>query len=155
MLMRAAADRPAGAPPLIVAGGGNSRVFADAGLSPPPGVRLIGRVSDEELRSLYTNAIAFVFPSLTEGFGLPPLEAMLCDCPAIVSSAAAIPEVCGEAALYVDPQDQAAWTRAMIDIAQSADRREALIVAGRERAGQFTWDRSARLLLKYLEEVTE
>ena len=73
LLMRAAAARPPGEPPLVIAGGGNPRVFADAGLAPPPGVRLLGRVSDAELRALYAHATAFVFPSLTEGFGLPPL----------------------------------------------------------------------------------
>ena len=154
MLMRAAAARPAGQPPLVIAGGGNSRVFADAGLTPPPGVRLLGRVSDGELRALYTHATAFVFPSLTEGFGLPPLEAMLCGCPTVVSRAGAIPEVCGEASLYVNPADEAGWTRAMVQITGwDGNARQAAIEAGRRRASTFTWARAARRVVNLL--VTE
>ena len=142
---------PAGQPPLVIAGGGNSRVFADAGLEPPPGVRLLGRVSDGELRTLYTHAAAFVFPSLTEGFGLPPLEAMLCGCPTVVSCAGAIPEVCGDASLYVDPTDEAGWTRAMIDVVARGDAaRQAAVEAGRRRAAPFTWARAARQLVDHL-----
>lgn len=152
-LMRAAAARPAGQPPLVIAGGGNPRVFVDAGLRPPPGVRLLGRVSDGELRALYTHASAFVFPSLTEGFGLPPLEAMLCGCPTVVSRAGAIPEVCGDASRYVDPTDEAGWTRAMVDIETSPERRQTLIEAGRRRATGFTWARSAKTLLEILDSA--
>lgn len=151
LLMRAAVARPAGQPPLVIAGGGNSRVFADAGLAPPPGVRLLGRVSDGELRALYAHATGFVFPSLTEGFGLPPLEAMLCGCPTVVSQAGAIPEVCGEASLYVDPLDEAGWTRAMVQIAGWDDNtRQAAIEAGRRRAATFTWARAARRVVDLL-----
>lgn len=151
LLMRAAAARPAGEPPLVIAGGGNSRVFADAGLEPPPGVRLLGRVSDGDLRALYAHATAFVFPSLTEGFGLPPLEAMLCGCPTVVSRAGAIPEVCGDATIYVDPTDEAGWTRAMIEVANlSASARQSQIEAGRQRAAPFTWARAARQLVDHL-----
>ena len=153
-LMRAAAARPVGQAPLVIAGGGNSRVFVDAGLEPPPGVRLLGRVSDGELRALYTHAMAFVFPSLTEGFGLPPLEAMLCGCPTVVSSAGAIPEVCGGASRYVDPTDEAGWTRAMVDIQASLELRQALIEKGLRRAARFTWARSAKILLEVLENAT-
>lgn len=151
MLMRAAAARPAGEPPLVIAGGGNSRVFADANLRPPPGVQLLGRVTDGELRALYTHATAFVFPSLTEGFGLPPLEAMLCGCPTVVSRAGAIPEVCGEASVYVGPADEAGWTRAMVSVAAwGPDMRQAAIGAGRRRAETFTWARSARRIIDLL-----
>lgn len=152
-LMRAAAVRPAGQPPLIIAGGGNSRVFVDAGLEPPPGVRLLGRVSDGELRALYTHATALVFPSLTEGFGLPPLEAMLCGCPTVVSRAGAIPEICGDASLYVDPTDESGWTRAMVDIETSPERRQSLIDVGRRRAAGFTWARSAKVISEILENA--
>lgn len=151
LLMRAAAARPAGEPPLVIAGGGNSRVFADANLRPPPGVRLLGRVTDGELRALYTHATAFLFPSLTEGFGLPPLEAMLCGCPTVVSRAGAIPEVCGEASVYVGPADEAGWTRAMVNVAGwRQDMRQAAIGSGRRRAQSFTWARSARRIVDLL-----
>ena len=151
LLMRAAAARPAGQPPLIIAGGGNSRVFADAGLKPPPGVRLLGRISDGELRALYSHAVAFVFPSLTEGFGLPPLEAMLCGCPTVVSRAGAIPEVCGDASLYVDPTDEPGWTRAMIEVVNwSNAARQAAVEAGKHRAAPFTWSLAARQIIDHI-----
>jgi glycosyltransferase involved in cell wall biosynthesis len=69
----------------------------------PDGVASLGRVSDEHLADLYRSAAALVFPSLYEGFGLPPLEAMACGCPVAVSRAGALPEVCGDAAVYFDP----------------------------------------------------
>ncbi|MFC4440900.1 glycosyltransferase family 4 protein [Caulobacter henricii] len=151
MLMRAAAARPAGQPPLVIAGGGNSRVFADASLAPPPGVRLLGRISDGELRALYAHAAAFVFPSLTEGFGLPPLEAMLCGCPTVVSRAGAIPEVCGDASAYVDPTDEAGWIRAMVEVAAlGADARQARVQDGLQHAATFTWARAARQVVDHL-----
>lgn len=150
MLMRAAVDRPPGAPELVIAGGANARVFRDAGLVPPPGVRLLGRVSDAELKALYANAALFVFPSLTEGFGLPPLEAMACGCPVIASSAGAIPEVCGDAAWLVDPHDQRGWTEAMVALRADDERRAGMVRRGTLRAGSFTWEASAVTLLRRL-----
>lgn len=147
MLMRAAAARGPDAPPLVIAGGGNPRVFQDAGLALPDGVRLLGRVSDPQLRMLYKSARMFVFPSLTEGFGLPPLEAMTLECPVIATSAAAVPEICGDAALLVDPRDEAGWTQAMVALAGDAVRRSDLVARGRVRAARFTWRRSALELL--------
>src|ERR1700733_1860169 len=73
--------------------------------SPPAGVRLLGSIEDEELPLLYSGAAGFVYPSLYEGFGLPPLEAMACGCPVACSVAASLPEVCGDAARYFDPDD--------------------------------------------------
>lgn len=150
LLMRAAAARPEGQPPLVIAGGGNSRVFAAAGLAPPPGVRLLGRVTDNELRALYEHATALVFPSLTEGFGLPPLEAMLCGCPTLVATAGAIPEVCGNASIYIDPRDEAGWTRAMLEIANNSAQRNTARIAGSIQAAPFTWERAARQVIEHL-----
>jgi len=149
MLMRAAGNRPPGAPELVIAGGMDARVFQDAGLIAPPGVRLIGRVTDAELKTLYTHARLFAFPSLTEGFGLPPLEAMRSNCPVIATSAGAVPEVCGDAAWLVDPLDQDGWTAAL---AADTDRRADLIARGRVRAADFSWQRAARTLLDLLRD---
>ena len=146
MLMRAAAARPSGSPPLVIAGGGIPRVFQDAGLAPPEGVILLGRVDDAELRALFANARLFVFPSLTEGFGIPPLEAMACDCPVIATSAAAVPEICGDAARAVDPHDEHAWTQAITDLANDAEARAFLVERGRTRAALFTWHAAALAL---------
>lgn len=147
-LLEAAAARPQGAAELIVAGGMDARVFADAGLRARPGTRLIGRVSDAELRALYEGALALVFPSLTEGFGLPPVEAMACGCPVLATTGGAVPEICGPAALYVDPTDRAGWTEAMTRIAATPALRADLTAGGHARAAIYRWADSAEALLR-------
>lgn len=90
----------------IIAGGMNSKVFAGNNWNVPDNVRFIGYVTDEELMALYEHAACFVYPSLYEGFGIPPLEAMMCGCPVIVSNRASLPEVCGDMAMYCDAYDE-------------------------------------------------
>lgn len=136
--------------PLVVVGANNRRVMTAQHHQSSDSVRYVGRVSDEELKALYENARLFLFPSLTEGFGLPPLEAMACGCPVLVSTGGAIPEVCGDAAVYCDPFDQPGWTRAVEDLSNDPARLARLSVLGRQRAGDFTWDASARRLLAML-----
>lgn len=150
LLVDAAAARPPGAPEMIVAGGMNSKVFADAGLPQVAGVRYIGRVSDAELRALYGGALALAFPSLTEGFGLPPVEAMLCGCPVVATTGGAVPEVCGDAVLSVDPQDRAAWTAALERIATDSALRAKLSERGRLRAEAYTWDAAAAAAIEVM-----
>ncbi|MEM6938801.1 MAG: glycosyltransferase family 1 protein [Pseudomonadota bacterium] len=136
--------------PLILAGGGSNRVFsADQGSS-QSGVQAIGRVTDPELRALYENAVALVFPSLTEGFGLPPLEAMLCGCPVIASSGGALPETCGDAALFVDPADRSGWTKALEHLASDMALRKDMSAKGRAHAAAYTWDNAAACLVRHL-----
>ena len=149
-LLEAAARRPGDAPELIVAGGMDARVFSDAGLRAAPGTRLIGRVSDGELRALYEGALALAFPSLTEGFGLPPVEAMACGCPVLATTGGAVPEICGNAAMLIDPTDTAAWTDAMSRVAADAALRAALIDKGHARAAGYRWDISAEMLVRLL-----
>lgn len=153
MLVKAARARPVGAIPLIIAGGQNSRIFRDEGLSDGDGVRFIGRVSDGELKSLYKNARALAFPSITEGFGLPPLEAMSCGCPVIASTGGAIPEVCGEAALYVNPFSPDAWTTAMTDLETNDVLRTKFIERGQMQSARFTWHKSANRILELISEA--
>jgi len=105
----------------------------------PEGVETPGRVTDDELVDLYRSAACLVFPSLYEGFGLPPLEAMACSCPVAVARATSLPEVCGDAAEYFDPfstEDMAAA------ILRALDGRR--VEAGLARAARFTWDACAR-----------
>jgi glycosyltransferase involved in cell wall biosynthesis len=107
----------------------------------PEGVDVRGRVSREELASLYRSAAALVFPSLYEGFGQPPLEAMASGTPVASSNAGSLPEVCGEAAVYFDPTSVDEITEAILTV---LDRPDHLVERGLERASGFTWDATAR-----------
>jgi glycosyltransferase involved in cell wall biosynthesis len=133
---------------LAVAGARDAAVFqAAAGLE---GARALGRVTDAELRALYENAFALVFPSRYEGFGLPPVEAMWCGCPVIAARAGAVPEVCGEAALWFDAEDPTTLAAAVTALAADPARRAALAEAGLARARHFSWDAAARRLLEFV-----
>jgi glycosyltransferase involved in cell wall biosynthesis len=108
-----------------------------------PGVNLCGRVSDAEREQLYAGSLFAVTPSLAEGFGFPPLEAMVRGVPVICSRGSALDEVVGEAALRVDPADEAGWAEALLTLATDNDTRSRLKAAGRAQAGAFTWKRCA------------
>jgi glycosyltransferase involved in cell wall biosynthesis len=101
-------------------------------------------VTGEQLRALYGCAETFLFPSLYEGFGLPPLEAMACGAPVVTSHDGAMAEVCGDAALKVDPRDHAAIGEALREIAHDAGLAARLRAAGQAHAATFTWRRTAR-----------
>jgi glycosyltransferase involved in cell wall biosynthesis len=116
-----------------------------------PRVQLLGAVPQEMLKRYVSHAEAVVQPSLYEGFGLPPLEAMAAGCPAIVSRAASLPEVCGDAALYFDPLDSGSIAEAILRLLHQPELRATLRRRGLERASQFTWDRSAAAVLTVLE----
>ena len=117
-------------------------------------VVFLGRVSDEDLPALYSLADIFAFPSLYEGFGLPPLEAMACGLPVVCSSTSSMPEVVGDAGVLVSPYDVDGWSTAMAGLLEDGDRRRELARLGRERARQFTWERSARQLLDIFARVS-
>jgi glycosyltransferase involved in cell wall biosynthesis len=102
-----------------------------------------GLVDQETLEQYYCHADGFVFPSLYEGFGLPPLEAMACGCPTVVSSAASLPEVCGDAALYCDPYSPEDIAKKILQIVRDADLRSRLKEKGLVRAAAFSWDATA------------
>jgi glycosyltransferase involved in cell wall biosynthesis len=99
--------------------------------------------SDAELARKYSGALAFVYPSMYEGFGLPPLEAMACDCPVACSRTSSIPEVVGDAGEYFDPADLDSMRQALENIAGSAELRQRLRLRGREQRRRFSWDRCA------------
>lgn len=147
MLIAAAKARQDTSIPLVIAGGGNSKVFRAQGLTEEHGIRFLGRVSDVELKALYKGACGLVFPSKTEGFGLPPLEAMFCGCPVIATTGGAVPEVCGDAVLYADPNEPAQWIAAMEMLCSDEHLRADLSQRGRERAAHFTWARAADKIL--------
>lgn len=112
-----------------------------------------GEVSDETLKSWVASAEALVFPSLYEGFGLPPLEAMAAGCPAIVSNAASLPEICGDAVLYCDPRNSSDIAEKMLAVSRDRLLRARLCALGREHARDFSWDRAAQQTAVVLQEV--
>ena len=132
---------------LAVAGAADPAVFRVGGGVAAEAARVLGRVSDAELRALYENALCLVFPSRYEGFGLPPLEAMSCRCAVIAARAGAVPEVCGEAALWFDPDAPASLRAALERLLAEPGLRDGLRQAGHARAAGFTWEGAARQLL--------
>lgn len=135
---------------LVVAGGGNSKLFKAVSINDVEDVVFAGRVSEPELAGLYKGAFAFLFPSLTEGFGLPPIEAMKFGCPVIASRTGAIPEVCGDAALYADPFDAESWMAAVQLLWSDGALRERLVVAGNARAHRYSWNAATVQILDAL-----
>jgi glycosyltransferase involved in cell wall biosynthesis len=107
----------------------------------PAGVESLGGVPTSELVSLYRRAAALVFPSLYEGFGLPPLEALACGCPVASSDAGSLPEVLGDAAVLFDPEDPSAIAAGVVE---ALDRAGELSALGPSRAAAFTWEATAR-----------
>ena len=118
-------------------------------------VIFIDWVPQEKLAALYSQAELFAFPSIYEGFGWPPLEAMACGCPVIASNSTSLPEVLGDAAMYADPSSPEAWAEAMERVLTSDTLRRDLSRRGLERAKKFTWSRAAEQLLRVYEEVEQ
>ena len=116
-------------------------------------VRFLGFVPIETLRVFYQAASAFVFPSLYEGFGLPPLEAMACGTPVVCSSVSSLPEVVGDAAAIVNPENVFDIARGVREVLLDPDVRRTLIQKGFEQLRQFSWDRTAADVLQTYQEV--
>jgi glycosyltransferase involved in cell wall biosynthesis len=116
-------------------------------------VRFLGFVPIDTLRSFYQAASAFVFPSLYEGFGLPPLEAMACGTPVVCSHVSSLPEVVGEAAEVVNPENVFDIARGMREVLLNAERRRSMVERGFEQARRFSWERTAQQVLEGYEEI--
>ncbi|GAA4319387.1 glycosyltransferase family 1 protein [Compostibacter hankyongensis] len=112
-----------------------------------------GFVAEEDMDTIYGHASLFVFPSLYEGFGFPPLEAMVNGCPVVVSDTASLPEVCGEAALYFNPYDVYDIRDKIDRVLKDHDLREKLIEKGRDRVRKFTWEASSRKHVELLRSL--
>lgn len=115
-------------------------------------IKLMGYVSKEELKILYSTTTAFIYPSLYEGFGFPVAEAMGCGAPCIVSVTSSLPEVSGDAALYFNPSSSTELCTQMIQISNSEEKQNELIISGIVQIEKFNWNDFANLLKKHLEE---
>lgn len=120
-----------------------------------PYVHRLGFVADGDLPALYRQATVFAFPSLYEGFGLPPLEAMACGTPVVASTSSSVPEVVGDAGLLVDPLDVSAWTDALRRLLDDESLGAALRERGLKRAARFIWSRTAQMWLEISERLTQ
>jgi len=138
---------------IAIAGGGNSKIFSNVVVKASERVKCLGYVTDQELKALYKQAACFVYPSFYEGFGLPPLEAMACGCPVIVSHTASLPEVCGIAALYCNPASPEDIANKIRMVMNNASLRQELKAKGIANAQRFSWERCALDVVKMIERI--
>jgi glycosyltransferase involved in cell wall biosynthesis/GT2 family glycosyltransferase len=136
----------------VVVAGGGADIFASETLPSVPNVKVVGYVTDHDLAYLMDRALCLVFPSWTEGFGLPIVEAMARSCPVVSSDRASMPEVCGDAALMAPPDDPAAWVHHVRALTISPDLRQDLVGRGRERARLFSWAHTAAGYVELIRE---
>ncbi len=139
----------------VIVGSVDASVFGQGVTKAPPGVVMAGRLSDAQIAGLLRHARALVFPSLYEGFGIPPLEAMLADCPVLASDIPVVREVCGDAAWYFDPRDADSLASTLQRSIEQPGALAALVTAGRGRIAHFTWQHSARCLLQAVQETLQ
>ncbi len=155
LLLETFARQRMGGIPLVLIGRAGRDDFGQAGLNVPANVVFAGAVSDSQMRGLIEAAGCLAFPSTTEGFGLPPLEAMSLGCPVVAAPCGALPEVCGEAALYARPDDPAGWESHILALLESPAERAIRAELGRRQAEQFSWARSADRLLDLVRSAAD
>ena len=129
------------------------RAIRELGLSDD--VIFTGYVPEEDLPAYYSGAECFILPSFYEGFGFPPLEAMACGCPVIVSNVASLPEVVGNAAILIDPNDTANLADALETVLTNEGMKRELVARGLEHASQFTWEKAANETLNVYNSVAQ
>jgi glycosyltransferase involved in cell wall biosynthesis len=137
---------------LWVVGDTDPQMFSEH-LSGSTNVRLLGRIGDDDLAKALSGATCFLFPSRIEGFGIPAVEAMIHRCPVIASTAQCLPEVCGDAALYADPDDLDAWLAAVTRLNGDRELRAQLVALGVARADRYSWRAIAERYLTLMAEV--
>lgn len=135
---------------IAVVGAADPRVFRGQSRAAATNVHWLGRISDGELAALLKDSLCLAFPSLTEGFGLPALEAMVIGCPVVVSDRASLPEICGSAALFAPPDDPDAWFDSFVQLRESQTLRLHMIGKGIARASAYSWRATA---MRYLEAM--
>lgn len=114
-----------------------------------------GYLEAEDLKKMYAIATVFVFPSLYEGFGIPPLEAMACGCPVVSSNVASLPEVVGDAGILIDPKNARKIADSVVSLIENDQIRNMLVERGLRRVEKFSWQNSAQAALKVFEEMAE
>lgn len=137
----------------VAVGEVNPRVFGGTSQSASEHLQWLGRVSDGELRALYQNAAAFVYPSLYEGFGLPPVEAMMNGCPVIAADIPVLREVCGDAAAFCNPHSPEDIAATIQTVLSDDGLRCRLVAAGRERCRRYRWQQSVERFLDLLRRI--
>jgi glycosyltransferase involved in cell wall biosynthesis len=144
-------------PQLVIAGGEGwlmDDMFAfvkESGISER--LRFTGYLSDEELRALYSSCKVFLYPSVYEGFGLPPLEAMACGAPVVAGRIPSLQEVLGSNARLVEPLDVNALAGGIVELIENEDQRQKLAAVGLEHARKFSWEKTARLTLEVYQQL--
>lgn len=140
---------------LMVVGGG-CHVFNNVKIDTSlPNVKFLGRVSDAELTSLYKHATAFVYPSLYEGFGIPPIEAMTYGCPVVASDIEVLHEVCADAAVYVNPYEEENIAKTIEMVCNDKDTQNELRKKGFDNIKRFNWKKSAIVLRDTIERYAK
>jgi len=156
-LAELARERPESTTQLVLAGGRGwlSNPLFEAINNSPARDRIIltGYILDDDLQALYSSCRAFIYPSIHEGFGLPPLEAMACGAPVIASRIPALEETTGAAALLFDPKSVSELTRNILALLDNENARRELAAAGQRRAAEFSWEKTARLTWTVYEEA--
>ena len=138
----------------LVISGGSAAIFAGTRRETPRNVHALGFVGDDDLAALFQRALCFAFPSRTEGFGLPLLEAMVHGAPIVAARCASMPEVCGDAALYAAPDDPAAWLAAFDRLAGDDALCADLRAKGYARCPQFSWRTGAEAYLALADSLS-
>lgn len=128
---------------IVVAGDFDPLRLNTGGDDTPPNIRCLGRISDDQLARCFADALCFLFPSRTEGFGLPAIEAMACGCPVVASVAPCLPEICGNGAVFADPDDVEGWITAICRLRDHPQARSDLRGEGLAQARRYSWRNAA------------
>lgn len=140
---------------IVIVGADDIPIYKEANIQISSTIKLVGYVSDEELKSLYENAQCFIFPSFYEGFGLPPLEAMACGCPVIASDRASLPEVLGDTVIYCNPENPKDIAAKIEMLLGDKKLRSYYQEQGLKLSREYSWDNCGMELFNAIEEVLE
>lgn len=143
--------------PLVIAGHKSKKDFKalEKEIGFEKNIHLMGFIHDDDMPYVYKLAKIFIFPSLYEGFGMPPLEALASGVPVISSNSSSLPEVMGGAGILIDPRDEASWMREIRNLWENENSRKELSLQGPEQAKKFSWDETARETIAAYQEVTK